>query len=297
MLKDAEKIMLERLLNLFPQKQLKEAWPAFSGQKKQIIETLASERDYRAMSRFVATQFHTCKQHVYLHTHAAGLQDLPETLFPGLTPLPRVTTPPIIPGSSQRTDVYLTTARYTVYLRDPFEELPVPHLWPVIVQMIDQFCLVRFVKLHRDLAAEFRERHIKSESPPLSEKDVHETIVDNPFLDGVGPVVDLNSAIKALAQKDLIDADQVRLKTGPMTSTHELDVGKTIKKDLPVPQQQEMLNQPNILKIKAKINAREWPIGLAHFFCRPTEGFVDFSTYSEPRDTNHVLREIIQNLR
>lgn len=294
---DAENIMLERLLNLFPQNQLKATWPELSGQKKKIIETLVAERDYRAMSSFVSTQFQTCKQHVYLHTHPAAFQDLPETFFPDLAPMPRVAVPKIIPGSSQRTDVYLTEATYTVYLRDPFEELQVPHLWPVIVQIIDQFCLVRFVKLQRDLASDFRERHIKSESPPLNENDIREVVFGNPVIDGAGTPVNLNSAIKALAQKDMIDTDQVRLKNGNMTSTHELDAGKTIKKDLSLTQQQRMLDRPNILKIKAKINLSKWNIGIPHFFCFPTEGFVNFSTYSEHGETDHVLREILQNLR
>ena len=263
MLIDAEDAMLERLLNLFPQNRLKAVWPALHGHKKEVIKKIVAERNYRAIGRFVSTQFQTCKQHVYLHTHPVSFQDLPKTFIPGLTPMPLVSMPKIVPDSSQRTDIYLTEAPYTVYLRDPLEGLEVPHLRPVIVQIVDQFCLVRFVKLQRDLTSDFGERHVKSEPPPLNEDNIRDTVLGNAIIDGEGSPADLNSAIKALAQKDMIDTDQVRLKNGHMTSTHELDTGRTIKKDLSPTQQKSMLDRPNILRIKAKID--QWNIGISHF--------------------------------
>ena len=294
-LTNAEDSTLKRLLNLFPQSGLKAAWSELRGHKDTIIDAIVAEKDYGAISNFVSDQFRNCKQHVYLFTHSATLQDLPTTLIPDLTPIPTVHVRAIIPGPQQRTDIYIAEAPYTVYLRDPLEELEVPHLWPMMIQVTDQFCLVRFVKLQRNLEADFKGRHIKSTPPPLTEDAVCRAVLVSLATEEQGSTVDLNSAIKTLLQRDMLDTDQVRSKDGGMTSTHELDSGNTIKNNLSPAQQQSMLIEPNLIKLKARVTG--WDISISHFFCTPIDGFVNFSTYSEQGETDHVLREIIQNIQ
>ena len=303
---DVETLMLQRLLRLFPNRELKVEWPGVSGVKDKLTGTIATLEDFDNIANFVADQFRMCKQHVYLFTHSTPLQDLPETLISD-TRFSRSTIqhparqseaqpdPPLLPESWQRTDVYVAEGFYTVYLRDPMEELDEPHFWPIIVQVMDQFCLIRFVKLQKNLQAEFGDRHIKSLPFSLTEEDICWEILGNLETGKEWDSVDLNSAIKALVRDNRIDANKVQLQDGHVTSRHELDAGKMIKQDLSPEQQKSMLLKPNLIKMKAQVTG--WQLGIPHFFCTPAFGFVNFSTYSEQGDTDYVLREIIQRIR
>ena len=285
---DVETLMLQRLLRLFPHRELKEAWPGFYGVKDQLIKTFAVRNGFERINTFVANQCRTCKQHVYLFTHSTPLQDLPRTLISDLTPIRSTAQqpvknseappePPLITDGPQRTDVYIAEGFYTVYLRDPMEEKNEPHFWPIMVQVTGQFCLIRFVKLQKNLQAEFGDRHIRSLPFSLTEEDICWEILRSLEMGKGWAPVDLNASLKALVRDNRIDANKVQLQDGHVTSMHELDAGKMIKQDLSPEQQKSMLLKPNLIKMKAQVTG--WQVSIPHFFCTPASGFVNFSTY------------------
>ncbi len=71
---------LKRLLELFPISNLREAWPDLKGTKEDVCFSVASSRDYGRIVGFLADNFGSCKQHVYIFAHGEKLTELPAQL-------------------------------------------------------------------------------------------------------------------------------------------------------------------------------------------------------------------------
>lgn len=268
---------LIRLLELFPIKSLREAWPNTKGTKDELSKEIAIQRDLEPIADFVDANFNLCKQHVYV----LG------TNTPKLPPGADVAVMVKKAAGAEPHALYVARVEYAVVLRNPFEEITLPFLWPFRVDLIGKHFLLRFVVLEKNLATYLNRPLVKADRS-LDEENVLESFGANLAL----KAVDLNKGVKKLWAADFMDARRAQYKKPNSTATEAMDEARGIKKDnldiykliVKVPLYETLFVIP---ATKEKKEVALW--------IDPTRGKIRFPRYAENMgDTDNVIRDILK---
>jgi hypothetical protein len=269
---------LVRLLDLFPVKCLKEAWPDKKGTKEEICKELAGERELERIAKFLDDYFNFCKQHV--HVFKVDSATIPNSA--GAAKLIRKAT------GAEPHGLYTARVKYTVVLRDPFQETTVDFLWPLRIDIIGkQQLLLRFVVLEKDIGTRVNRPVIRADRS-LDEPDIIEPLQQE--LDFAG--LDLNKGVKKLWSTDYMDARRTNYKKPNSTAWEAMDEARGIKKDNPE-LYALLMRSPlydTLFIIPATENRKEVALWID-----PTRGTIRFPRYAENMgDTDNVIREILK---
>jgi hypothetical protein len=275
-LQDASTVQVARLLALFPVSRLRQTWPDVGAETKEALcQAVASERPREQITNFVDTNFGCAKQHVYVFDRPKGA-DLPETITDG----EKVT-------AIATRALYLTKHTRAVVLRDPLEQTSITFLWPVRVERIGQYVIVRFVILEKDISSYF-DRRIYPGQRGTDEKDILSSI--SAELDLVRS--DLHKGTKKLWDEDFFDAHSTRYRTPRSVASEAMYDEKGIKANNsePYDKLQTCPMGPLICRIPP---GRK--LTVTAFSIDPSQGTLAFHRYSEtPGDSDRVIREILK---
>ena len=273
-----------RLLNLFSKASIMSHWPQHKANKEEMVKHIARNETEQDIKKFVFSELTRCKQHVYAFSHDVDLSNLPDSVLVGHQHLQKEE------SSSRVAFKFILEPEYVVHLTGPYEKVQVPYKWPIMIEFFEGVCCLRFVKLVKNMKAEFGDRYLKLDGMTIDESDLIAALgiaFDN--LGGV-QVLDLNKGVKELVEEDIIDGKRVRVKRKMSTRTENVDGNYTFKKDLPEEEYKEFKGSP-LLNSRFEVISGDHDLEV--FSTNPTEGFINFPRYSDEGDTNEILREII----
>jgi len=276
---------LKRLLNLFSKESLKQGWPKTSPLKTDMLLEIAGSRDMDAIGEFILEHIEGCKQYVHLFSYSAKLDELPQSVLMNYESVLQTA------SSQKREYLYIVPTVYVVYLIDPYDRIEVPYLWPIKIEFNPAYCAVRFVKLEKNLALEFGDRHLRTMPRSITEAKIVGDLEQ--FMNTYGGVqtLDFNRGIKQWVEDEVIDGADVRMKDSKSTLTRAMDLDFTMKKDLPDDDYDDFKKNP---LQRCRFRVLDEDVGMDVFACNPTFGTLNFLRMTKPGTTRHVVEEIIQ---
>ena len=270
---------LERLLALFPVRALRGEWEHIKGTKDDLCREVVQSFDTGAILKFVAKNFLRCKQHVYVY-EAPELDSLPETIAGG--------------GIREFYDdaeaIYLSRLTHQVLLWDPVEEAEISFLWPVHIRLANEYLVVRFVTLEKNLQAYLR-RGYSPRSRSVKEEDILDGLTSTHGLE----ISDLHAGVKALWESGFFDAFRVRFKKPHSITTEDMDEEMGIKQHNP--ELYRMIRDAELFRTHFTIVPRDGVEQCVEtVLAEPSKGHLRFTSYSEAgdEDTGFVVDEIIR---
>lgn len=266
---------VRRLLELFPASLLKEQFGA-SGDKEQICRAAAERGDHAQIAEFVATNLGRCKQHTYVVSNSE-LDISVDIAFESADALAQ---------DGEGRSLFLGRVSYTVYVRDPFEAVPVNFLWPIRVEQRRDFKVLSFVVLERD-PSPFANRPVITAVRHVDEKQTVRALNELGFFPR-----DLNRGVKALWAEDYMDAFRTRFKKPFSTTTEIMDEERGIKQNNP--QLYEEVQRLHMFDTLFRVHPSK-ETSVKHFNVNPTTGKIAFTSYSDDAgDTDEVVRAILE---
>jgi len=279
-LRDASQEDIERLLELFPVSLLKRSWDHLRKTKESLCEDIAHEADLRKIARFVTANFARCKQHSYIVQPRDNDGPDPKVAFPDVH---------LLGTDGSGREVYLAAAKYTVLLREPFEQVEVELLWPVRFEYRNDALIISFIVFERAVNTLF-EREVINVRRHIDEKEIMLGISSLGYKE-----LDLNKGIKTLWREDFMDAYRAKFKKARSTTTEAMDSERGIKATEPE-LYREMLRLP-IFETMFRINSRA-ASSVEVFQANPTYGFIRMTRYTEgDGDSDEVIQAILEKNR
>ena len=276
-LKQASADMRKRLLELYPVANLRKEFGQ-KGSKEEISSALASSSDTQqlaAIADFVDENASFCKQHVYVFSHT-GDAVLPSGIPHG----------ELVKAEKDHA-FYLVRIEYGVVKLDPLEHGSIEFLWPIRIDLHQNYLLIRFVVLEKNIGSYF-DRAVLLRGKSLSE----ETITSSVLADGTMGLANLNKGFKALWQKDKIDAARVKYKKPGSVVIQSMDEEKGLKQ-FDTPAYEELQKLPLYQSIF--ISYRGFT-EVGAFTADPTNGFIGFTRYfKEGASGDELIRQILAN--
>ena len=274
-LKNASADEIQHLLELFPLSVLKQNWDNRGRNKEEICAAIAKEVDYRKIATFVTRNFARCKQHSYVLLASGGDSAEPEASFPYADPL----------GTVDGKSVYLGVAKYTVLLRDPFEQAEVNLLWPMRVEQGNNATIVSFIVMEKDVPRLF-DREVINSRRHVDEKLITQAIRATGY-----DSVDLNKGVKTLWSRDYMDAFKVKFKKPRPTTTESMDRERGIKATEPelYKEMQRLPIYESMFRVSPKSES-----SVDVFQVNPTEGSIRMTRYTEGQgDSDEIVEAIL----
>ncbi len=267
----------QRLLELFPATSLRKTFVS-RGTKEKVSRTVASSSDTKhlgAVADFIDKNVPLCKQHVYVFSHD-GEAVLPQSITNG----------EMVKSDGDHA-LYLARIEYTVVQLDPLKRTSIDFLWPIRIELHQNYLLVRFVVLEKSIGSYF-EQEVMVRGKSLSE----ETIMGGLLADGTVSRADLNKGFKALWHRDRIDAARIRYKEPEATVTRAMDEEKGLKKTNPE-KYEELRRFPLHQSV---FIPRGGFAEVGAFTADPTEGFIGFTRYFKEGATgDELIRQILSS--
>lgn len=267
----------QRLLGLFPVATLREAF-SNKGKKEEISRKLASTSDAQQLveiADFVDKNLLFCKQHVYFFSHN------------GDAVLPREIPHGELVKEQKDHALYLARITYEVVKLDPLENGSIDFLWPIRIELYQNYLLVRFVVLEKNVGSYF-DRMVLVRGKSLSE----EAITASVLVDGtVGPA-DLNKGFKTLWDKNRIDATRIKYKKPGSMVTQSMDEERGLKQVDPKAYE-ELSRLPLYQSVFIPYESFT---DVGAFTADPTKGFIGFTRYfKEGASGDELIRQILKN--
>ena len=164
------------------------------------------------------------------------------------------------------------------------EEDTLEFLWPIRVELAQQYLIVRFVVLEKNVSSYFdRAAYVAGKS--LTEETVLAGIAG-----GFTPA-DLNKGLKKLWADGYIESTRSRFKKKYSTSSETMDEERGIKEHYPdlYAIMQEAPLYTKLFEVNDEKNSVE------NFSADPSHGIIGFTSYSERGDTDAIIGNIISN--
>jgi hypothetical protein len=263
----------KRLLELFPVSTLRQSFQA-EGTKEEICYAAGADNaapQIQRVTEFVDGHFGCCKQHVYVFSHDGNIQ-LPDAVPDGEKVL-----------SDASHALYVSRVRYAIVLRDPLEETTLDFLWPIQIELLPTFLVVRFVVLEKNISSYFdRPAYVAGKS--LTEKAVLAALT-------TGTPADLNKGIKKLWADGYIESTRSNFKKPYSTSSETMDEERGIKEHYP--ELYAIMQEAPLYTTLFQVNDQETSIEA--FSADPSHGIIGFTSYSGKGDTDGIIERIISN--
>jgi hypothetical protein len=267
----------QRMLELFPVASLRANF-SLKGSKAWISSQLASSSvpaDISKIAKFVDENMHFCKQHVHVLSHS-GDAELPDNL-PGGERIAR----------SKDHALYVVKTTYNVVKLDPPENAHIDFFWPIRIDLLDEYALVRFVVLEKNVALYF-DRGVFARGKSSSEEGIITSLLANGTLGNA----DLDKGIKALWAADKIDALRVKYMMRDSTDTKNMHEAKGLKQTDPKAYR-EVQKHPLYM---CAFMALDGLSGVKHFSADPTNGLIGFTKYSnEGSSGDELIQQVLEN--
>jgi hypothetical protein len=271
-LQDASKDERRRLLELFPVAVLRKGFEIV-GTKDNIAADVADDvgpDQIQKIILFVEKNLGCCKQHVYVFPD----EPVPEDVFN----VERVSV-------TDAQGLFLAKERYSVFVPDPLRMEQISFLWPIKVERIAGYLVVRFIVLEKNVSALFGE----------AAKVTGKLLTEEGILDSWGLTenlrVDLNKGIKQLWQDDWMDCFRGQYKKAFSTSLEKMDGNRSIKKEYSAIYKDMMVSPIHTSGFRISDDALKLDV----FSVNPTEGTIGFPTYSQPGDSDAIIRKILES--
>ena len=266
----------QRLLELFPVASLRAGF-ASKGSKDEIARKVAmSSRasGVDALVEFLDVNIGFCKQHTHVFYHD-GLADLPDTIQNAEL---------IRRGNSHA--LFLARIEYKVVKLNPLENDSIEFLWPIRVEMHQNYLVARFVVLEKNIGSYF-DREVLVHGKSLSEK----AITSGFLADGTVTPADLNKGFKTLWHQDQIDAARVKYKKPGSVVTQSMDEARGLKQfDRDAYEELSRLPLHQSIFIPYRSFA-----DVGKFTANPTDGFIGFTRYfREGASGDELIRQILE---
>jgi len=263
-----------RLLNLFPVANLRLAFGDGSKEEICIREAAGTGvQQLRKIGNFVSNNFCCCKQHIYVFEADTQFK-LPNGFLGGV----RV-------SQTSSSAYYLAQTSFTVTIfNQPLSQQFVSILWPLKIEIIGGYYLVRFAILESDVAAVFG----------MNARVTDRSLVEDDILTRVAQdllAADLNKGVKHLWRTDFHECPKGKFKKADSLSSEQMDEKKGIKQNYPAIYQ-EMLLSPIHTSTFIIIDGS---VKIDTYSVNPTFGTIGFSKYSQLGDTDAVIRQILDN--
>lgn len=266
----------KRLLELFPVAYLREAFGSTKTKKEEICYAEATRSDapqIQRVAKFVNDHVGCCKQHVYVFSHD-GSAKLPVGVEGG----------EMVLSADGSHGLYLSRVEYTVVLRDPLDEDTLEFLWPMRIELTEQYLVVRFIVLEKNVSSYFdRSAYVAGKS--LKEETVLAGIV------GKLAPADLNKGIKKLWADGYIESTRTRFKKQYSTSSETMDEERGIKEHYP--ELYAIMQESPLYTTLFEVSDGENSVGT--FSADPSHGIIGFTSYSKTGDTDAIIGKIISN--
>ena len=282
MIETATKEELIRLLGLFPVEALHEAWPDIKGNKDTICSSVAEDRDFQSILRFVGEEFLRCRQHVYVYENLHRCQ-LPDDILEVERQV----------LGSEVEALYLVRLTHHVFLQNPLREEKVTFIWPIQISLENGYMIVRFVTLEKNLQAYLREAYSQGKRS-ITETEILEQLMTSNGL----VAANLHAGIKNLWEANFFDAYRVEFKGPNSTTTEKMDKEVGIKQHHP--ELYEIVKDAELLSAVFKFPVEDG--GHQHssrIHVEPSKGKITFSRYSKKGDERNgdsafVVNEILR---
>jgi hypothetical protein len=264
-----------RLLELFPAADLRSVFQA-KGTKAEICFAAAANNNAannKRIGEFVDNQFGCCKLHVYVFSYAKPIA-IPQSIADG----ERV-------SQDGKHALYLSRVKYAVMLRNPPEETTLEFLWPVKIELLAKYLVVRFIVLEKNASSYFdRPTYVAGKS--LTEKTVLAGIQTAALVPA-----DLNKGVKKLWEDSYLESTRSNFKKQFSTSSETMDEEKGIKEHYPelYAIMQKAPLYTTIFEVKDDNSTVE------SFSADPSHGIIGFTSYSAKGDTDAIIKKIISN--
>jgi hypothetical protein len=270
---------LKRLLELFPIVTLRETWSDYKGTKEEIGFAAGERRELDRIINFVDSNFGCCKQHVYVFAPPEDIKQLPAGLASG-----------DLARDAGDHALYVLRLQYSVVLKDPLEETTLDFLWPVRIDVIDDYWVVRFVVLEKNLTSYF-ERPYYLGGRTVEEKGIVQWLAGEYGLASV----DLHKGVKALWAEDFMDSHKAEYKKARSTARDVMDEELGIKEH--DPDLYEILLESPLFNAMFQLSPdRGHNVSVVSI--DPSRGYIGFPRYSvSPGDTDFVVHEILRRNR
>jgi hypothetical protein len=277
LLEHATRQDIKRLLDSFPVSTLKNGWPSVKGTKEEICFAAADEHDLPKIVKFMETNFGRCKLHVYVFR-------IPES---GADPFASIPDAQVLGGDEDRGTLAMTTAVFSIFLKDPLEEITVEFLWPIRLRKMDNFLVLSFIVLERNPCVYF-DRDCYKSARSIDERG----IVKN--LESLGyQRADLQKGVKTLWQENFMDSFQAKFKKPKSVATEEMDEELGIKENNP--ELYAQLQVSTLFTTLFQVSA-ESKCSVEVFQVDPSVGYIAFPRYTEGAgDSDGLVYKILEN--
>jgi hypothetical protein len=274
-LENASNAELRRLLELFPIADVRHAWPHHKGTKEDLCEAVADTRKYEEIADFIDANFSCCKQHIYIYSRGESSKHPPRAIPGGER----------IRQARAAYSLYIAKSCYKVVLDDPFEIVTIDFLWPIRMDVIDGYLIVRFVTLQKNLRTYFERSHIGSKRTG-DERAILASVEDL----AVEPA-DLHKGVKKLWDDGFMDASRAKYKKPTSTAWEAMDQARGIKAHNPA--LYRSLQTAVLHDLFFRVLDRGTTVSAV--LANPSEGYLAFPRYTDKKgDTDLVISEILR---
>jgi hypothetical protein len=268
---------LKRLLDLFPNANLREKWPKPKGTKEEICFAVAEERNYRDLAAFVDETFSCCKQHVYIFTRGPDTMAFPEAVPEGAKIL----------EAGEDHALYIARVKYGVVLKDPLEETSIDFLWPIRIELRPQHLVLRFVSLEKNVGSYF-DRQCYVDNRNVDEKSIVQALEEVLAMKRT----DIHKGIKKLWEDGFMDSPRAKFKKAISMASEAMDEERGIRE-----YNRELYEtmQGSVL-LNTVFYIPEEKSSVSAFMVDCSTGYLAFPRYSEKKgDTDSVIGEILRH--
>lgn len=279
-----------KLLDLFPVSSVRATWSEKAGHKDELLKSVAKKAAHQEIIAFIKENIGFCKQHIYVYSHddVFGAQ-----MFLDLTDC--------IKAAEWREDGWqkaLFTVRYSykVALRNPFEEVQVPFIWPFLVERNKSNFIARLVIMEKSITSYLDGKEYYKAERDLDDEGIVRAIVKSPQQEAgqeSPKVVDITKGIKHLWENDVIDARIVNFKKAKSASREVMDKNFLLKRDNPA-EYQKAIKAPLFRTLFQAFKSDK--ILEFDFTAEPEKGFIGLSKFVEQKgDVDYVVREVLRH--
>jgi hypothetical protein len=269
---------VKRLLELFPLARLRQVWPAIKASKEELCHEVAETVERRKIIAFVNRHISCCKQHVYVFTIDIG----GEFVFPSL-----------IGETAQQVatadrSLYMTRSINRVVLGNPVEEITLEFLWPIRVELVQGYVLVRFVVVEKNIGS-YVERPYYISDRGADENDIVKALAQSLNL----IPADLHKGVKRLWADGVVDSHRTKYKKSKSLESEAMDEALGIREHNP--DLCEVLSESPLYNTLFTIR-NDPEVTVEVFSVDPRRGTLAFPRYTETvGDTDRVIRKILAN--
>lgn len=280
------KAVLFRLLNLYPLDDLRENWQLKAKTKSDLITEILKVAEEQQIVTFCQSKHEVSKQHLFIFENESNnLEAFPTPLLSTHAPSASNL------ANDEIHEFYLLPVTYTVVAGPPYRDVELRFLWPVAVLANKRYTIMALTILEKNIDAYLA----KGERAYSVDRNLDEETILR-YLTGNMPEAvtlsraDLNKGVKALWDKDKIDAPMGRWQEAKLVASATM-IGKyLLKRDAPE-KYKEAIKGPLLKMLFVGVDSEA--DFQTQFSTSASDGEIMFNRFSKPNEVSNVVRAIL----